>query len=160
MSSPLVFDSQHYSVVTAMITPAFFLTATGSLLVSCNNRLARVVDRMRDQIGEWHASTEASERRRLADRIAMHRKRARMVLIALQLLYGAISAFVGTSLAIAMDQFLTYSLEGVPTGLALVGVLLLLAASLLLGREARIGVNMLDAEIRVESERDEGGPRR
>jgi len=156
MTSPLVFDSQHYSVVTAMITPAFFLTATGSLLVSCNNRLARVVDRMRDQIAEWHLATDPGERARLAGRIVLHRRRARMVLNALQLLYAAISAFVGTSLAIALDQFLTYRLEGVPTGLALVGVLLLLAASLLLGREAWIGVGMLDAEIRVEQARDDG----
>ena len=155
MSSPLTFDAEHYSVLTAMITPAFFLSATGTLLVSCNNRLARVVDRMRQQIEEWHAATAGAERERLANRIALHRRRARMVLVALQLLYAAISAFVGTSLAIALDQFITYPLAGVPTATALIGVLLLLAASILLGREARIGVNMLDAEIHVEKQRDE-----
>ena len=155
MSSPLVFDPEHYSVLTAMITPAFFLTATGSLLISCNNRLARVVDRMRQQIEELHEATDPRDRERLAGRIGLHRKRARMVLVALQLLYVAISAFVGTSLAIALDQFIAYPLAGVPTGLALIGVLLLLAASILLGREARIGVNMLDAEIRIEQVRED-----
>jgi hypothetical protein len=155
MSSPLVFDPSHYSVLTAMITPAFFLTATGSLLVSCNNRLARVVDRMRNQIEELHRTSDASARQRLAGRIGLHRKRARMVLVALQLLYAAISAFVGTSLAIALDQFVAYPLAEVPTAMALIGVTLLLSASILLGREARIGVNMLDAEIRVEQLRDE-----
>jgi hypothetical protein len=155
MTSPLVFDPDHYSVVTAMITPAFFLTATGSLLVSCNSRLARVVDRMREQIELLHRTQDAVERGRLVPRIALHRRRARMVLVALQLLYAAISAFVGTSLAIALDQFLIYSLAGVPTALAVVGVLLLLVASILLGREARIGVNMLDAEVQWEKDRDE-----
>jgi len=32
----------HYAILTAMLAPAFFLTATASLLISANNRLARV----------------------------------------------------------------------------------------------------------------------
>ena len=35
----------HYQVLTSMLAPALFLAATGSLLISANNRLARVVDR-------------------------------------------------------------------------------------------------------------------
>ena len=133
-----------------MITPAFFLTATASLLVSSNSRLARVVDRMRQQIAELNATHEAVERARLEGRISLHRRRARLVLHSLQMLYGAISAFVGTSLAIAVDQFTHYRLVGVPTGLAMIGVLLVLAASISLGREARLSVTMLDADIRPE----------
>jgi hypothetical protein len=34
-----------------MLAPALFMTATASLLVSANNRLARVVDRLRALIG-------------------------------------------------------------------------------------------------------------
>jgi hypothetical protein len=33
--------------VAAMIAPALFLTATGSLLISTSNRIARIVDRIR-----------------------------------------------------------------------------------------------------------------
>ena len=50
MPSPVAIDPSHYAVVSAMITPAFFLTAASSLLISSNNRLARVVDRMRSEI--------------------------------------------------------------------------------------------------------------
>jgi hypothetical protein len=139
--------SDHYAVVSAMITPAFFLTATASLLVSSNSRLARVVDRMRQQIVELNAAEDPVARAWLESRIAMHRRRARMVLHSLQMLYGAISAFVGTSLAIAIDQFTHFRLVGVPTGLAMVGVVLVLFASISLGREARLSVTMLDADI-------------
>ena len=140
--------SDHYVVVSAMITPAFFLTATASLLVSSNSRLARVVDRMRQQIAELNAATDPVECARLESRIALHRRRARMVLNSLQMLYGAISAFVGTSLAIAIDQFTHFRLVGVPTALAMVGVVLVLFASISLGREARLSVTMLEADIR------------
>ena len=37
----------HYAILTAMLAPAFFLTATASLLMSANARLARVIDRAR-----------------------------------------------------------------------------------------------------------------
>src|SRR5204862_8047073 len=153
MPSPLNLGSDHYAIVSAMITPAFFLTATSSLLVSSNARLARVVDRMRSQIAELQHTSGAVERASLEAKIELHRTRARMVLHSLQMLYAAISAFVGTSLAIAVDQFSSYRLVGLPTALALVGVLLVLAASIYLGREARLSVTMLDADIRVEKAR-------
>jgi hypothetical protein len=150
MPAPICFGSDHYAVVSAMITPAFFLTATASLLVSSNSRLARVVDRMRQQISELNHATDPLECARLESRVGMHRRRAKMVLHSLQMLYGAISAFVGTSLAIAVDQFTHYRLVGLPTALAVLGVLLVLGASISLGREARLSVTMLDADIRPD----------
>ena len=43
----------HYAILTAMLAPAFFLTATAALLASANTRLARVVDRLRGLIVAW-----------------------------------------------------------------------------------------------------------
>ncbi|MEI2455093.1 DUF2721 domain-containing protein [Lysobacter firmicutimachus] len=147
--------SQHYSVVSAMITPAFFLTATASLLVSSNNRLARIVDRLRQQLATLESTHDEATRQYLEARIILHRRRVRLVLICLQLLYGAMTAFVATSLAIGIDQFTEFRyLRGVPTGLAMCGVLLVLAASINLGREARMSVTMLDAEVKREFDRD------
>ena len=40
----------HYAILTAMLAPAFFLTATAALLAAANTRLARVVDRLRGLI--------------------------------------------------------------------------------------------------------------
>ena len=43
----------HYAILTAMLAPALLMAATASLLVSANNRLARVVDRLRALIVAW-----------------------------------------------------------------------------------------------------------
>ena len=42
----------HYAILTAMLAPAFFLTATASLILSANNRLARVVDMLNQHDAE------------------------------------------------------------------------------------------------------------
>jgi len=53
----------HYAILTAMLAPAFFLTATASLLMSANSRLARVVDRLRSLIVAWnHDAPDGAER--------------------------------------------------------------------------------------------------
>jgi hypothetical protein len=156
MPSPFGLGSDHYAVVSAMITPAFFLTATASLLVSSNSRLARVVDRMRQQIAELNAASDPIERARLESRIALHRKRARMVLHSLQMLYGAISAFVGTSLALAGDAFLGFRLGVVPTVMAILGALFLLGASFAMWREVSLSVRSFDLELDQEMSRMRG----
>ena len=47
-----------YAILTAMLAPAFFLTATGSLLISASNRLARVVDRLRQLMKDMESATD------------------------------------------------------------------------------------------------------
>ncbi len=37
----------NYATLSAMIAPALFMTANGSLIISTSNRMARIVDRMR-----------------------------------------------------------------------------------------------------------------
>ena len=36
-----------YATLSAMITPAIFMTANGSLILSTSNRMSRIVDRIR-----------------------------------------------------------------------------------------------------------------
>ena len=55
-------------------------------------------------------------------RIALQRRRSLIILRAGQLLYGAISLFVGTSLAVAVDTFVGHRLGALPTWLAALGV--------------------------------------
>lgn len=139
-----------YAVIAAMITPAFFLAAVGSLLISSNNRLARVVDRMRIEIQRLH-ETHGDARPELKARILIHRRRSYLVLAALRLLYGSLSAFVGTSIAIAVDAaVLDNRMYWLPTALTVIGVLLVFAASLCLGHEARLGVRTLHRELENE----------
>lgn len=139
----------HYQVLTSLLAPALLMAATGSLLVSANNRLARVVDRLRSLVAQRpHASLE--RRPGLDLQIQRHRRRSRYVLHACVLLYFAVGAFVGTSLALAVDAYSGFRLPLLPTGLALAGVLCLLAASLYLGLEVSLAVRSFDEELDLE----------
>lgn len=138
----------HYAILTSMLAPALLMAATGSLLVSANNRLARVVDRLRALIVAWEESAPDRSERDL--QIRRHRQRAQLVLRACQLLYGALGAFVGTSLALAVDAFLKFRLGVLPTVLAVIGVLFLLLASIALGSEVSLSVRSFDEELDQE----------
>ncbi len=137
----------HYAILTAMLAPAFFLTATGSLLMSANNRLARVIDRLRTVLKELEDTTDPQYRAVLEGRIAMQRRRSVLVLRGSQLLYLAISFFVGTSLAVAADAVFGYRLTVMPTVLAALGVLALFAASLFLARESMLAIQAINEEM-------------
>lgn len=153
---PLPFnpDISHYSVVSAMITPAFFLTAASSLLATSNARLSRVVDRMRMDIAELKRSGATIVQDELRGRVGLHRKRSRLVLTALRMLYGSVTAFVATSMAIAADMVLSWHIDLLPIVFALLGVLLMFVASLCLGREASMALGMLEDDLDRQLARD------
>jgi hypothetical protein len=142
----------HYRILTSMLAPALLMAATGSLLVSANARLARVVDRLRAIINQLDIGDEMT-RAEIEDQILRHRRRAHLVLRACLMLYLALGAFVGTSLALAVDALAGFRLPYLPTGLAIVGVLGLLGASLALGREVSLSVRSFDLELDNELKR-------
>lgn len=139
----------HYAILTAMLAPAFFLTATASLLISANSRLARVVDRLRSLLQELEAieSGDDAEREVVDRRIVKQRQRSTLILRGSQLLYVAISCFVATSLFVAIDGFIGYRLGLMPTVFAVLGVLAMFAASLYLSRESTLAVQTLNEEM-------------
>lgn len=145
---PMIPDASHYAILTAMLAPAFFLTATAALLASANTRLARVVDRLRALIVAWER--DAPDRVQRDEQIARHRQRAHLVLRACRFLYASVACFVGTSLALATDAFLQFRLGPLPTMLAVVGVLSLLAASVAMWREVSLAVRSFDEELDQE----------
>ena len=140
-------DSYTYATLTAMLAPAFFLTATASLLLSANNRLARIIDRARTLLAEMPRIHDENTRQLYERRIALQRRRSLIVLRAGQLLYTAISCFVGTSLAVAVDTAIGHRLGGTPTVLAALGVVAMFAASLLLARESGLAVTAINEEM-------------
>jgi hypothetical protein len=146
--------------LSAMITPAIFLTANGSLIISTSNRMARAVDRIRvlndlgDKLGRGDLDLDFALER-LAhvqdqlDRLVWRGDRIRFALIALYLAFGA---FVGTSLTLALDAWTGNQLIALPTLLAVVGVLLMLGACVNLVREALEALRSNRMEIRFYRE--------
>jgi hypothetical protein len=133
-----------YSTLTAMITPAIFMTANASLIISTSNRVSRVVDRIRglndvaDKIDRGIAEVDFPGARleHFHDQMRRLERRSDRLRFALTALYLAFSSFVGTSLALAIDVILQNALVVLPTLLAVLGVGLLLFASINLVLEA------------------------
>lgn len=146
-AAAVISTDPHYAVLTAMLAPAFFLTATGSLLISASNRLARVVDRLRQLMKDMEQATDEDELRWLDYRISRQRRRSGLILRANQMLYLSLSCFVGTSLVVALDAFVPLRAGVLPTTFAVLGVLGLFASSLLLSRESTIAVAILNEEM-------------
>jgi hypothetical protein len=140
--------NSNYSILTAMLAPALLMAATGSLLLSANNRLARVVDRLRILMKKWHES--ANNPPGLENQIQRHRRRSNSLLRACLFLYCALGSFIGTSLALAIDALTGNRIPLLPTLLGLLGMVFLLGAAFNLGREVWAAVKSFEAEIQEE----------
>jgi hypothetical protein len=133
-----------YGALTAMITPAIFMTANASLIISTSNRVARVVDRIRilndqaDKLDRGVTDLDFPDHRleHFHDQMRRLERRSNRLRFALTALYLAFTTFVGTSLTLAIDALLNNWLVALPTFLAVIGVALLLFASINLVLEA------------------------
>jgi hypothetical protein len=145
-----------YLTLSAMITPALFMTATGSLIISTSNRMSRVVDRIRVLNRESDALCRGATEldflddrlEHVADQLDRMMIRNDLIRFALTSLYLAMAMFVGTSLTMAVDALIGNYLVALPTTLAILGVSLMLAACVLLTREARVALRNNRDEIR------------
>jgi ABC-type transport system involved in cytochrome bd biosynthesis fused ATPase/permease subunit len=151
-------DTSHYPILAAMLAPALLMAATGSLLISANNRLARVVDRLRGTIALRRECSDEAVRAALDRQIAQSRRRSYYVLRACLLFYLALGAFVATSLALAIDALTGFALGQVPAGFAVLGVIALLFGSLAMGLEVHLAVSGLNAELELSLRRGGGVP--
>jgi hypothetical protein len=155
MPSPSPLPLTNYVTLSAMITPALFMTANGSLIISTSNRMSRIVDRIRvlddlsDRLDRGLTDLDYPEARRvhLAEQLAHLEWRSDRVRIALTMLYLAQSAFVGTSLVLAFDVVLGSRFMALPTLLAVVGVGLMFAATINLALEAHRALGSTRQEI-------------
>jgi hypothetical protein len=144
-----------YATLSAMITPALFMTANGSLIISTSNRMSRIVDRIRvlnDQDdamdrGVGDLDFPAVRRQHIGEQLGHLEWRSDRVRYALTCLYLAQSFFVGTSLLLAFDMLLGNRFENLPTSLAVLGAVLMLGACINLAREALRALHSNRAEI-------------
>jgi hypothetical protein len=133
-----------YATLSAMITPAIFLTANGSLIISTSNRMSRVVDRIRvlndqgDRLCRGSSELDFGRDRmdHIQDQLRRLLFRSDRIRYALVMLYLAFGSFVMTSLGLGIDVLFENRIAAVPTGLALAGVALMLGACVNLVREA------------------------
>ncbi|MEO6171594.1 MAG: DUF2721 domain-containing protein [Arenimonas sp.] len=137
-----------YHILSSLLAPAILMAATGSLLMSANNRLARVVDRLRNLMTNWKQGARDQPAREL--QIQRHRKRSTYLLRACLYLYCALGSFIGTSLALAVDTLSGNRLSVLPTIIGIVGMCFLMGAVVYLGREVSAAVKSFDDEIKEE----------
>ena len=143
------------SVLSAMITPAVMILATGSLILTTTNRLTRVVDRVREMLPEFeqqatsdaHDATTEERRRMLFGQLDRATIRARLIQKAITRLYTALSVFLATSVALGVISFGHFEAGWIALLLGLIGVGLLFSASVLLIFESRIALASTYAEM-------------
>jgi hypothetical protein len=146
-----------YATLSAMITPAIFMTANGSLLISTSNRMARVVDRIRtlndlsDDLcrGETRLDFVEERRAHVVDQLDRLVRRGNVIRLALTMLYLSFASFVGTSLTLAIDTLIGNQtlMVWVATCLSIAGVGLMLLANLNMVREAYAALTSNRREI-------------
>jgi hypothetical protein len=150
MPLPILFEpATAADILGGMITPAVLISASGTLTLSTTNRLGRIVDRVRDLLGQaeqlppWNPSDlDVQEKRALiSDQIAQQTARVRYLQTAVISLYVAISLLVGSSLAIGLSVTAKGLFSWAPVTLGLLGAVALLVASVLLIRDARVAVH-------------------
>jgi hypothetical protein len=147
--------SSALAVLTAMITPALLISATGTFILSTSNRLGRCVDRMRgittilEEDREAETSHHLSDERKsfLMSQIDVMTQRARILARVLVLLYFASGIFMATSVSIAVASVAMEQWSWLPLVLGIGGAVCQFWASLLLIKEARLSRANLEGEV-------------
>jgi hypothetical protein len=142
-----------WNVLSAMITPAVLISACGTLVFSTSQRLARIVDRVRDliRIIEELSSTEgmafAEERRAEIERqLAIHARRSRYVQRSLTSFYISLGFFVAATVTIGIGS-LVRQVMWVPQVLGIAGTLVLFYGCMMLIAETRLALRAVNSEM-------------
>ncbi len=129
------------AIISAMITPALLILASGSLIATALVRLARVVDRVRKLAETGEPTPQAALHR--------HARRALLAERALQSFFFAVACFVIAGLAIGLDHLAADRLTWLPVALTLLGMCLIVAGSAAMLSECKLATAEIHAEIRL-----------
>ena len=140
----------------AIATPAFLISAVGSLVLSTSTRLGRVVDRVRaleDRLSEIIYAENKDEiplyEKRvevIVDLLDKVTSRSRILQRALEAFYYGLGFFILTSVVIAVAAlFNIYRWLPIPIGI--VGIMFVFYGSLLMLRETRMATATVNAEM-------------
>ncbi len=142
--------SSFLAVISASLTPAILILATGSLVASTLQRLTRITDRARVLIeGIEEARAEGDEELVKLDVLWLrtYLRRSTLAERALTFYYTSIGAFVASSLAITIDDLTHDSVPWLSLVLVVGGAMLLFAGTASLVVEANVATGTLRAEI-------------
>ncbi|HXG84409.1 MAG TPA: DUF2721 domain-containing protein [Pyrinomonadaceae bacterium] len=142
--------------LTAMITPALLISATGSMVLSTSTRLGRVIDRVRQLTCQLEDLITLEDKNKvplydkklemtfkLLDKVT---SRSRILQKAMVAFYNGLGFFVLTSVSIGIVGILgIYRWFPIPVGL--VGILFLFYGSILMLREARMATDAINSEM-------------
>jgi len=155
-------------LLSAMITPAVLISASGALILSTSSRLGRIVDRVRflsdliDRLSAGEITDFRDERRAEAERqLQSHAIRGQLIQAALTSFYVALAIFVGTTFSTGISA-LAPSTGWLASGLGIAGTLALFLGSVLLIRETRLAFRSVKSEmefvLRLRDRRRQGEP--
>ncbi|HKX26435.1 MAG TPA: DUF2721 domain-containing protein [Blastocatellia bacterium] len=141
------------NVLSAMITPAVLISACGTLVFSTSNRLARIVDRVRELIAKMEQLSAAEEvdfpeerRHEIERQLEIQVRRSRYIQRALTSFYVSLGMFVGTTVAIGIVSLLRTSMW-LPNVLGIVGTLVLFYGCMMLIVETRMALQAINMEM-------------
>lgn len=142
--------------LTAMITPALLISATGSLVLSTSTRLGRVVDRVRaleerlsgliyaetkDDVPLYEKRVEV-----VVDLLDKVTSRSRILQRAQGAFYYGLMFFILTSVSIAVAGLLNVY-RWIPIPIGVIGIMFLFYGSILMLRETRMATAAINAEM-------------
>lgn len=142
--------------LTAMVTPALLISATGSLVLSTSTRLGRVVDRVRAleiRLGEMIYAEDKSaiplyEKRVevIVDLLDKVTSRSRLLQRAMGTFYYGLMFFILTSVTIALVGVLDIY-RWIPIVVGIVGIIFLFYGSILMLKETWMATATINEEM-------------
>lgn len=142
--------------LTAMVTPALLISATGSLVLSTSTRLGRVVDRVRsleERLSDIIYVDDKSEvplyDKRvevIVDLLDKVTSRSRILQRAMGSFYYGLMFFVLTSVMIAVAAFFS-TYRWIPIPIGIIGIMFIFYGSLLMLLETRMATATINAEM-------------
>jgi len=133
--------------VAAAVTPAVMVSACGLVALGLDNQTARMAMRLRDLTHEWRGLPHASARRALlVSQVAVLDRRHGLYSWALLLVYGALFAFVVSSLLWLATAFWPLPAE-LPVLAFGVGVAMLAAMAVFVIAAVRLARRTIRAEV-------------
>jgi hypothetical protein len=142
--------SSFLQLISASLTPAILILATGSLVASTLTRIARIVDRARVILERVASARERGDQQGVIENTAwlrMYARRASLAERALTVYYTAIGLFVASSLAITADNLTHDSVPWLSLVLVVTGAICVFIGTAALVIETNMATGILREEI-------------